>query len=522
MFTKLNTTLTAIAALSSTAIGVWVAFINAHISELEQRQKAEQTSYNFAHEFLTLGKGDWGKDPRQTQLAVAALNIIAQASSSKGGESDVAARAELPIHVALLYGDAGSIAVLDRELTQSDRWVEFASADPDNSTRLTAIKALDSLCRRALSDGNLSRVEACVKSIDRLLNLINEDESTEALQLHTAGLSVKTKLGLYLQNKSADLDAATTLAQGETRDAASIRLAIRKEMFHFGDTVTALQDSLYKLRSSENQPTAQNGGAAATTTLTDATAQQRKASVQQTIAASNEALSAVARSVSAAPSQAATQAAVTVVDIPTLIADLANPEDTAAAEAKRKKARSELALRGQDVIKPLLGELMKRQGKNGKDDANMRRGGAIALSRMQQPIALEEEQSNLIVGLLGASDKETRLAAVDFLMNLEDRATVLYAYDSLVVLAKDRRRPENGTAVKNAATVLGTWVRALPPDLLALDETTPMRDWCRKTVEGLKAELQKENVKLWAGTISTISELLERANQTREKAVAAG
>jgi hypothetical protein len=521
MFTKLNTTLTAIAALSSTAIGVWVAFINAHISELEQRQKAEQTSYNFAHEFLTLGKGDWGKDPRQTQLAVAALNIIAQASSSKGGESDVAARAELPIHVALLYGDAGSIAVLDRELMQSDRWVEFASADPDNSTRLTAIKALDSLCRRALGDGNLSRVEACVKSIDRLLDLINEDESKEALQLHTAALSVKTKLGLYLRNKTADLDAATILAKGETRDAAAIRLAIRKETFHFGDTVTALQDSLYKLRSSENQPAQQNSGTAAAS-LTDATAQQRQASVQQTIAASNEALSAVAHNVSAAPAQTTTQAAVTVVEIPTLIADLANPEDTAAAETKRKKARSELALRGQDAIKPLFVELMKRQGKNGKDDANLRRGVAIALSRMQQPIALEEEQSNLIVGLLGGLDKETRLAAADFLMNLEDRATVLYAYDSLVVLTRDRRRPDSGTAVKNAATVLGTWVRVLPPDLLALDEATPMRDWCRKTAEGLKAELQKENIKLWAGTISTISELLERANQTREKAVAAG
>jgi hypothetical protein len=520
MFTKLNTTLTAIAALSSTAIGVWVAFINAHISELERRQKAEQTSYNFAHEFLTLGKGDWGKDPRQTQLAVAALNIIAQASSSKGGQSDVAARAELPIHVALLYGDAGSIAVLDRELMQSDRWVEFASADPDNSTRLTAIKALDSLCRRALSDGNLSRVEACIKSIDRLLDLINEDESTEALQLHTVALSVKTKLGLYLQNKNADLDAATTLAQGETRDAASIRLAIRKEMFHLTDTVTALQDSLYKLRSSENQPAQQSSGAAAAT-VADTSAQQRKASVQQTIAVSNEALSAVAHSVSA-PAQPTTQAAVTIGDIPTLIADLANPDDTPAAEAKRKKARSELALRGQDAIKPLFGELMKRQGKNGKDDLNMRRGAAIALSRMQQPIALEEEQSNLIVGLLGASDKETRLAAADFLMNLEDRATVLYAYDSLVVLTKDRRRPENGTAVKNAAAVLGTWVRVLPPDLLASDEATPMQAWCRKTVEGLKTELQKENIKFWAGTISTISELLERANQTREKAIAAG
>jgi hypothetical protein len=521
MFTNLNTILTGIAALSSTAIGVWVAFINAHISQIEERQKAEQTSYNFAHEFLTLGKGDWGKDPRQTQLAVAALNIIAQASSSKGGESDVAARAELPIHVALLYGDAGSIAVLDRELMQSDRWVEFASADPDNSTRLTAIKALDSLCRRALSDGNLSRVEACIKSIDRLLDLINEDESTEALQLHTAALSVKAKLGLYLQNKNADLDAATTLGQGEMRNAATMRLAIRKEMFHLTDTVTALQDSLFKLRSSENQPAQQSSGAAAAA-VTDTSAQRRQASVQQTIAASNEALSAVAHSVSAPPAQTTTQAGFPIGDIPTLIADLANLNDTPAAEAKRKKARSELALRGQDAIKPLFVELMKRQGKNGKDDANMRRGGAVVLSRMQQPIALEEEQSNLVVGLLGGPDKETRLAAADFLMNLEDRTSVLYAYDSLVVLTKDRRRPENGTAVKNAATVLGTWVRVLPADLLALDDATPMRDWCRKTVEGLKADLQKENIKLWAGTISTISELLERANQIREKAAAAG
>jgi hypothetical protein len=332
---------------------------------------------------------------------------------------------------------------------------------------------------------------------------------------------VKTKLGLYLQSKNAGLDAATTLAQGESRDAASIRLAIRTEMFHLTDTVTALQDSLYKLRSSENQPAQQSGGAAAAT-VTDTSAQLRQASVQQTIAASNEALSAVAHSVSAAPTQATTQPALTIGDIPTLIADLANPNDTPAAEAKRKKARSELALRGQDAIKPLFGELLKREGKNGKDDVNIRRGVAIALSRMQQPIAMEEEQSNLIVGLLGASDKETRLAAADFLMNLEDRATVLYAYNSLVVLTKDRRRPESGTAVKNTATVLGTWVRVLSPDLLASDEATPMRDWCRKTVECLKAELQNENNKFWAGTISTISELLERANRTREKAVAAG
>src|SRR5947207_13182886 len=93
ILSKLNTFLTGVAALASTIIGVWVAFINGHIKELERRDKTEQASYKFAHEFLTFNKDDLTKDPRKTQLAVAALEIIAQASSSKQGESDVLDRA---------------------------------------------------------------------------------------------------------------------------------------------------------------------------------------------------------------------------------------------------------------------------------------------------------------------------------------------------------------------------------------------------------------------------------------------
>jgi len=80
---------------------------------------------------------------------------------------------------------------------------------------------------------------------------------------------------------------------------------------------------------------------------------------------------------------------------------------------------------------------------------------------------------------------------------------------------------DGGTPVKNAATVLATWVRVLPPDMLAVDDTTPMRLYCRLTVDRMRTELQKENYKNWEGTIGTITELLDRGHRSERKALAA-
>src|SRR5882724_8371138 len=130
--TKLNTFLTAVAACVSTLIGIWASFIDGKIKDidaqtkkLERREKTEEASYKFAHEFLSQIKGNLENNRKGTQLAVAALNIIAQASSSAMGASPDEARAELPIHMALLLGDSGLIAAMDRQLKYRSYWIEF-------------------------------------------------------------------------------------------------------------------------------------------------------------------------------------------------------------------------------------------------------------------------------------------------------------------------------------------------------------------------------------------------------------
>src|SRR5205814_9788858 len=192
-------------------------------------------------------KGNLENNPKGTQLAVAALNIIAQASSSASGASSDEARAELPIHMALLLGDSGSIAAMDRQLKYRSHWIEFASADQDDQTRLTAIKALCSLSRTGLGERNLGQVETCLTAIDKLLKLINENESTEALRLRTEALAAKTKLVSFLKENNADLDAAI-LAAGDKRKPQAVRDEVRKN-FDLQKTVAALQDTAFKFRS---------------------------------------------------------------------------------------------------------------------------------------------------------------------------------------------------------------------------------------------------------------------------------
>jgi hypothetical protein len=193
-------------------------------------------------------------------------------------------------------------------------------------------------------------------------------------------------------------------------------------------------------------------------------------------------------------------------EIEKLIEQLTSPDTPI-----RRKARSDLALYQQAAVKPMLAKL---RGTFPNENAayTTRLGVATALSRMVQPITLDAEQATQVAALIGAPDADTRIATADFLMNLESSSTIQNVYDAIAVLLKERKGPsESGNLVKNAAGILGTWARVLSDDIKS-PVGTPMKEFAAQTVGKLKDELERTDAKNWAGTISTINELLQRAS----------
>jgi len=188
----------------------------------------------------------------------------------------------------------------------------------------------------------------------------------------------------------------------------------------------------------------------------------------------------------------------------------------------RRNARSQLAIFRQPAVTPMLAAVREtalaaereRSPTTENVAYNTRLGAMTALSRMLQPITLDQGQATQVAALIGAPDADTRIATADFLMNLENASTIQNVFDAMSALLDKHQGPqESGNLVKNSMGILGTWARVLREDIRAPDDT-PIKEQARRELEKRKKKLE-ENPTGWDQSIGIAKDHLQRTSTQR-------
>ena len=420
MLTAFGAVVAAIAAIFSTINRVAIERVDTKVKELDLREKREKASTTFANIFLekVLPDPQLKENAKHVQALLSILNIIAQSSASRNGESDAKARAIMPLQLALLMGQPGGVAAMDVDYKYMNDWVAMAMSDDSNATRVTAIQALTGICRKALREGRLEVLSNGVQAVNQLFALIPEDQTV----LRVPAIAARSQLVSFITKETQLLDGAK-LPDGDRRNADMVRSEIRHAFPDANavaqETKSNLQATYAKLEDStkpidlQQVANVKNGLAQLDAAL--------KTASQVTVEKAAETAIANSPKGQNPPGSDPTAAAVSKI-IPDLGSEIAD---------KRHKARSDLALFGQSAVKPLLREVEKRASANSDTDDRIRLGVAVALQSMRQPIVLDSSDAYWVVSLLRSSNNETRYATVEFLMNLESGASIIHCFDSL-------------------------------------------------------------------------------------------
>ncbi|WP_367871599.1 hypothetical protein [Luteolibacter sp. Populi] len=431
------------------------------------------------------------KNSRESEMAarLAALSVIAHANTSAGGNSPAETRGALPICVALMEGKHGAVAAMDPNLAFVKSWIVFAEASEDPLIRLTAIKAIAIICRIAARDENGPCLLKGMGMMERLILLYDPgalDKASDTLinidQFIVQGqaLVVQSELFNYLERSRGYQKLRKSMASRDHEDLDKLRDSVAEQLAK--NTVAA----------DKQRASLAWGGVDTGASAVDAVAdlEKRKEALKE---ASQSTGSAVAQMAQAPPSalaaaQEVPETASTLPTAPTeeqrkasiidLIAKLPDENETV-----RHKVRADLALYRQDAIEPLankLDELNKLGAPDNNDTYKTKLGIALALSKMQQPVVLTSAQLQAVMPLLGAADRDSRSATLDFLINLESQSTLHAAFDALVSAVVPVLKKASGEItgqderlVINAVTVMGGWGTALNKTLSGVTPSTP-------------------------------------------------
>lgn len=406
-------------------------------------------------------------------MRLALMDLMAQASSDTKADVNPAEKRAITFKLALLRGRADFIANQDHDLTFCDQWLTFALWHPENAVRLTAVRALYYISQNAVSDA----VEIARTDESRRLQEANPGtpEATleraihqsirccERLKSTSDRISKKRQLSgpesVTAQEISEEQDAIDSLKPVvelrdyllQTKADASKPVGIitekaDKSLLELATVLSGFGASLQKVA---NQSPAFLPGSATAPIRTSLVAKQ------------NETLELINRAVRIeVPSASVPESS----DLQKLLVDLKS-DDTVA----RRSARAQIGASNDNLKKltPLFADALLGTD----DDAYRTRYGiATALLQMRNPVVEEHDLWTIIQGI-AASDPDTRLNIVDFLINLEDEDTLKLALEQLNGIVegailyqnanKDAPPKLYGTTIVNAVTVVGGWTTAL-------------------------------------------------------------
>jgi hypothetical protein len=481
-------------------IAIQTGTIEASLKSMEVRERTENASYKFAEEFLAYIRDNRQQFAKSPQIAVAALSIIAEASSDTSGNSDPVSRKVMPVKMALLLNDPGSVAATDPSLKLIPNWWDTAFWAEDDSIQATAMKALCAICRAAIRDErqlNLPLAAQCVEAIDALRRRLLEKESGFADR--GANLCGDGESAPRLTAVRIRLEALTEVGRiySDVRD----REGWKDNPVQAG-ILSQLAAAFGDLQQLQNRVSVTSGEKRSGEAQVDQQALEKAQDVVDAVQSNVE-----QQKITANEPQTVSQR------ITDLIKQLADPQDEV-------RARIELALQGQNAVKPLLHEVEKQHDGKTNADYKTQLGIARALSQMRQPITLDNEDARRAVSLIGAKKLQTRLAAETFLVNLKSEASLQNCFHALQRLFEEQKStPQDGNAVYYAAEVMAKWASVITPEtkISAKPEnsgsTEPMASLCLRTAREWQKQLKESpNATEWASTITRIDKLLERVS----------
>lgn len=551
LVTTIGTIVAAIAAIFSTINKVRIDSITQHLDvkskEFDFDQKKAKAINDFAGLFLekVLGDPSLKNSAKHNQALLSITNLVAQAS---GGvkDLDAAARAVMPLHLALMFNEPGALTAIDADGKHLDDWVALACADNSEQTRLTAVQALEGICQRALREQKLDVLWNGIRAMDQLIAFIPLD------QVATRGTAIacRAQLASSIQRDSEDFGTAHLdkgLAEDEAAKDIRKQIADRNEkatdeLLATQDTIGAKARELDSAKKPEDktqvaelnkaqvqldtaqaalQVTRQRQLAHTAAPTLDVPAEGPPPNFFQRLFGSRRKLDTPAEGpASPGPQSSGPSSQTTVVDqtsasataderaLNALIANMSDDDDS-----KRHRARSDAALFGQKAVKRLISEIEKRYGNNEEKDAKTRLGVADALRLMRQPIELDEQDAYWVASLLTVPDAETRKSAAEFMIKLESGTSVGNCYDALESLFYTwfKAPDKGGNAIINAATIVATWARVVTPETPSRDPNKPFPKFALEQAQTWKETLKGSNPTGWKLAIHTLDDLISRA-----------
>jgi len=545
-----------------TALGAAVALLSAimsginawQINRLTTREKVEQASYKFAdlfvEKFLPANKPD--AHPKKVQAMLAILDIVAQASSSKKGDSRAESRELLPIRLSLLLGEPGAVIELDPDGIHLDDWVNLAAADNQDETRVCAMRALAQLGKKSLVNRRLDILKKVVDKMEYLQKFTpegsNDDTAKvdEAAKVQSSVSTARSDLAVFISNHQDDLDSASFInGNGKSSGETEARALIRKQSRH---AVTNAQQARQKLQAqllqiegkveatSVDLGQSQVGGPDSAPPPLAGELRQNLEKLDVVIAtAENAAVRKADPSLTSDPDNISVSGPTKIVNVTKQASDLADQLDNE-DPAKRQDARSKLALFGNYAVKPLLKKIGSPPSTEAQEKLNFE--VALTLAQMRQPISLDKNDSAAVVGMLySRSVNESNEASGDrahqirrniaaFLMDLADGPTIRCTFAQLKSafekdfqenFGKNGNMDHKGFVVFNAALVVVTWARNLVPSIRSPEGDKPMRETCLETARKWRTDLAADAGKSdkWNITLSTLDDLIARARNVQ-------
>ena len=506
LLTALGAAVAAVAAIFSTInkgridhIAEQVAALDVKGKQFDYDQKKAGAIKDFATLFLDKVLADAAPKghEKHNQALLSILDIVAQASG-KADDTDAKSRAVMPLQLALLFNEPGALAGMDMDCRYLDAWVAMACADNSDQTRVTAIQALVGICQRALREGRLELLWTGIQSIDQLIAFIPQDQ----VAARGSAIALRSQLASSIQRDEKHL-AKAQLPKGDSGNADEIRKQISNLFANPNEALLATQNKVDAQVTALRESKTPDNKKFEELQKTQVQLETARAAALQ-VAVQNVSATTPSSSTSASSDDSPDQQALTK-----LIKDMASTDDRV-----RHQARSVAALFGQKAVKRLLQEVAARSDKNSDEDYKTRLGVAVALKLMPQPIEVDKVDASAVVSLLESTDSETRIAAAEFLMNLESGSSVLNCFDVMERLfntwsdlPKDKI---GGNAVKSAAGVLGTWARVITPKTPSREANTPFPQFALAMAEKWKTKLEGNKTD-WAQTIATLNDLIRLA-----------
>lgn len=505
---KLNTSLTAIAAIVS-AIAAMLAHgakdeaasakgqataAKVAVKDFEERQRAVEANYKFTGTFMDSLKNDIPNDPegrKRFRAILAALDIVAKASINDEGDSPAEQRAALPILMALALDDAGSVAVMDSDLTHLDRWMLTPLLDTDEKTRLTAVRALFSICRLASRHRDMARVEKGSNAISELLDFTFVAKDVESVIFRADTLLSILKFRQILEQTSKVTDPPST-------EATLGIIRSQKD-----DAINDLNQLNNGIDPEDGQP------------LLVALTPKQKEQVAKLLRSAKidraQAVDDQEKRITGIAGTTVDQEAINTKkndEITNLLSDLKSTDTIT-----RRAARAKLALYGQDAVAPLFTELARHPiTSNSEDDYKSRLGIATALRNLRQPVRLELDQIKAAIDLFKSNDPDTRLAILDFFINLEDSQTINLAFDELVDRVTNSDPKQDGNVVINAVTAIAGWRTALQDEVVHKESGKKIKDIAQERLLAWQKDKKFESAE-WDQTRKRINLMIKKGNQ---------